>query len=223
MLKTPEGKKMFQSQTAQRVRMQYADFAKRMKLSPQDSTVVMGLLADRQTAIATARITSGAGSPEAAAQISAIQSEFGEKLKSTLGQEGYDQFNEYEGSVQERTAVNQFAEQFNAAGVPLEESQKENLVQLMKTERENSAPNPFDPTKNDPNTVLNLLKDETTFGAWEKQQQDYQARVLQNAAKTLSPDQVNTLKQVLDQRTERDKAGLQMFKTTGTPPPRPPQ
>ena len=223
MLKTPEGKKMFQNQSAARARMQYADFAKRMKLSPQDSTLLMDLLAERQTAIATARVTSGAGSAEAAAQISAIQSAFGDKLKATLGQEGYDQFSEYEGSVPERTAVNQFADQFNSAGTPLAESQKENLVQLMKTERDASPANPFDPTQNDPNTVLNLLRDDATFSTWEKQQQDYQTRVLQNAAKTLSPDQVNTLKQVLDQKAERDKAGLQMFKATGTPPPRPPQ
>ena len=222
MLKTPEGKKMFQNQSAQRVRTQYTDFAKKMKLSPQDTTVLMGLLADRQTAIATARATSGAGSAEAQAAVAAIQSEFGDKLKATLGQEATDQFNEYDQSVPERTAVNQFADQFNSAGTPLEETQKESLVQLMKAERDNSPPNPFDPTKNDPNTVLNMLKDDTTFAAWEKQQQDYSNRVLQNAAKTLSPDQVNTLKQVLDQKTERDKTGLQMFKTTGTPPPRPP-
>jgi hypothetical protein len=222
MLKTPEGKKMFQNQSAQRVRTQYADLAKRMKLSPQDTTVLMGLLADRQTAIATARITSGAGSADTAAKLSAIESEFGDKLRATLGQDGYDQFNEYDQSVPERTAVNQFADQFNSAGTPLAESQKENLVQLMKTERDNSPPNPFDPTKNDPNTVLNLLRDDATFSAWEKQQQDYQTRVLQNATKTLSPDQVNTLKQVLDQKTERDKTALQMFKSTGTPPPRPP-
>ena len=53
MLSTPEGKKMFQAQSANVVRNQYSELAKRMKLSPQDTTVLMGLLADRQTALAT--------------------------------------------------------------------------------------------------------------------------------------------------------------------------
>ncbi len=221
MMNSPEGQKMFRTQSAARVRTQYAAFAKKMNLSPQDTTVLMGLLADRQTAIVTARATGGSAE-ETAARLKAVESEFGDKLLATLGQAGYDQFSEYEGSVPERTAVNQFADEFNSAGTPLAEAQKEGLIDLMQTERENSPANPFDPSKNDPGTVLSLLKDDATFAAWEKQQQDYQSRVLQNAAKTLSPDQVNTLKRVLEQRTERDKAALQTFKSTGTPPPGPP-
>ena len=39
----------------------------------------------------------------------------------------------------------------------------------------------------------------------------------------LTPDQVDTLKKTLDEKTERQKAGLQVFKTTGVPPPPPQQ
>ena len=222
MIRTPEGQKMLQNQSASRVRFQYSELAKRMKLSPQDSTVLMGLLADRQTALATARIGSGGDSAQSAAQKSAIESEFNDKLKATLGAEGFGQLSEYEKTVDERGMVSQIEDQFTSAGTPLDTTQKENLVQLMASEREKSPANPFDPSKNDPTTVLNALKDDTTFSTWEKQQQDYQTRVLQAAAKTLTPDQVNTLKQTLEQKTEREKAGLQMFKTTGVPPPPPP-
>jgi len=219
MLKTPEGKKMFQNQSASMVRAQYSELAKRLKLSPQDTTVFMGLLADRQTALASARISSGGNS---AAEVSAIESDFNGKLKSVLGEAGFNQYNDYEQSVPERMAVTQFADQFNSAGTPLDTNQKENLIQLMQSEREKSPANPFDPAKNDPNTVLNLLKNDTTLSTWEQQQQDYQNRVLQAATSTLTPDQVNTLKQVLEQKTQQDKTALQMFKATGTPPPNPP-
>ncbi len=222
MLSTPEGKKMFQARASNVVRNQYSEFARRMKLSPQDSTVLMGLLADRQTAIATARATLGAGSTEGTAKVNAIRAEFNDKLSATLGEANLDEFNQYEQSVPERMAVGQFAEQFDTAGTPLEGAQKEGLIQLMQSEKANSPENPLDPNKKDPAAILSLLRDDKTFATWETQQQDYQNRVLQAAAKTLTPDQVSTLKTVLDQKMQQDKTALQMFKTTGNPPPNPP-
>ncbi len=223
MIKTPEGKKMIQTQASNKVRSQYSELAKRLKLSPQDSTVLLGLLADRQTARTTARINSGGNSAQLTAETGSIESEFADKLKTTLGEEGFGQFNEYEKSVEERGAVAQIEEQFNSAGTPLDTTQKEGLIQLMASEREKTPANPFDPAKNDPTAVLNAVRDDATYSAWEKQQQDFQNRVLQAAAKTLTPDQVNTLKQTLEQKAERQKAGLQTYKTTGVPPPPPPR
>ncbi len=222
-LQTPEGKRMLQNQSASKVQRQYAELAQRMKLSPQDTTVLMGLLADRQTALTTARANASGNAAKAAADVSSIQSEFNDKLKSTLGESGFGEFSDYDKSVDERGAVNQFEDQFKSAGTPLDPAQKENLVQLLASEREKSPANPFDPSKNDPNAVLTALRDESTFGAWEKQQEDYKNRVLQAATKTLTPDQVDTLKKTLDQKSERQKAGLQVFKTTGVPPPPPQQ
>ena len=223
MIKTPEGKKMIQTQASNKVRAQYSELAKRLKLSPQDSTVLMGLLADRQTARTTARINSGGNFDQLTAETGSIDSEFNDKLKTTLGDEGFGQFSEYEKSVDERGAVGQIEDQFNTAGTPLDSTQKESLIQLMASEREKSPANPFDPAKNDPTAVLNALKNDTTYSAWETQQQDLKNRILQAAAKTLTPDQVNTLKQTLEQRTERQKAGLQTYKATGVPPPPPPR
>ncbi|MEO6787134.1 MAG: hypothetical protein ABI318_13470, partial [Chthoniobacteraceae bacterium] len=223
MLQTPEGKKMFRNQSANIVRSRYADFAKRMKLSPQDTTVMMNLLADRHAALLSARVTSGGDSEKIAAQTSTIEGEFSGKLLATIGQSGLDQLNEYDQSVEERSMVGQLEEQFNSAGLTLDPTQKEGLISLMQTERQNSPANPLDPAKADPTTVLNLLKDDNTMVTWEKQQQDYQNRVIQQAASTLTPDQVNTLKQSMQQNLDRDKAALQMFKTTGVPPPPPPK
>lgn len=222
MLKSPEGRQMISNRTAARVKSQYADLAKRLKLPPQDTEVVMGLLADRQAAIINARFSSTGNAADLASQTAAIQSEFDEKLKATLGEEGFEQYNEYEQTVEARTAVNQLETQFSSAGLPLEPAQKENLIQLLSAETKNSPANPFDPTKNDPTSVLNALKDDAAIETWVQQQQDFQNRVVQSASKTLTPDQVTTLQQSLQQKTERDKMGLQMFKTTGTPPP-PPQ
>jgi hypothetical protein len=222
MLKSPEGRQMISNRTAARVKTQYTDLAKRLKLPPQDTDVLLGLLADRQTAIISARFNSNGNAADLASQTASIQSEFDEKLKATLGDEGYEQYNQYEQTVEARTAVSQLEGQFSSAGLPLEPVQKENLIQLLSEETKKSPANPFDPTKNDPTTVLNALKDDAAIENWAQQQQEFQNRVIQSASKTLTPDQVTTLQQSLQQKTERDKMGLQMFKTTGTPPP-PPQ
>ncbi len=223
MLKTPEGKKMFRNQSGAIVRSRYADFAKRLKLSPQDSAVVMNLLADRHAALLGARIAGGGDVAQISAATSAIESEFSDKLRSALGEDGMNQLNEYDQTVEERSMVGQLEEEFSSAGVQLDTAQKESLIKVMQTERQNSPANPLDPAKADPNTVLNLLKDDNTMVNWEKQQKDYQNRVIQSASSTLTPDQVNALKQSMDQHLERDKAALQMFKTTGVPPPPPPK
>jgi hypothetical protein len=223
MFQTPEGRKMMSNRAAARVKTQYTDLARRLKLPPQDSDVLMGLLADRQTAIMSARINSSGNAADVASQTAGIQSEFDEKLRATLGDEGFDQYNQYEQTVEARTAVSQLEGQFSSAGIPLEAAQKENLIQVLSQESKKSPANPFDPTKNDPTTVFNSLKDDAAIETWSQQQQDLQNRVIQSASKTLTPDQVTTLQQSLQQKTEREKMGLQIFKTTGTPPPPPPQ
>ena len=222
MLQTPEGKKMFRNQSASMIRSQYSDFIKKKKLSPQDSAVLLNLLTDRHAALVGARMAGGGDAAQSATQTGAIEGEFSDKLRATLGDESLGELNDYEKSVPERTAMGQLEDQFSSAGTPLDTTQKEGLIQLMQAEREKSPANPLDPMKSDPNTVLNLLKDDATITTWEKQQQDLNNRILESAAKTLTPDQVNTLKDSLSQKIEREKAGLQMFKTTGTPPPPPP-
>jgi hypothetical protein len=222
MLKTPEGRKMISSRSAARVKTQYTDLANRLKLAPQDTDVLLGLLADRQTALMSARFNSAGNAADLASQTASIQSEFDEKLRATLGDEGFDQYNQYEQTVEARTAVSQLEGQFSSAGLPLEPTQKENLIQVLSEETKKSPANPFDPNKNDPTTVLNALKDDAALENWSRQQRELQNRVVQSASKTLTPDQVTTLQQSLQQKTERDTMALQMFKTTGSPPP-PPQ
>lgn len=221
MAKTEEGRKFIRAQVATRVNRNYAELSRRLKLSPQDSGVLMGLLADRQAALNIARASSSGNSAELASQTAAIQAEFDEKLRATLGDQGFDQYSEYEETVQDRAAVGQLEEQFSAAGVQLEPAQKESLIQLMNQERKNSPENPFDPSKSDPSSVLNLVKDDAVFNNWVQSQQDYQNRVLKAASGTLSPDQLATLQQSLQQRSEQERNMLQMARTTGTLPPPP--
>lgn len=237
MLQSEEGKKMMRAQTTMVVKMQYTELAKRLKLSPQESDQLMGLLADRQNALTADAMGAFTGTqPDEASlkQLSekaeASRKEYDEKLKTTLGDERFKQLQAYEKSVGERMMMTQFEPQLAAAGAPLEAAQKEQLIEIMSAERLKSPPSVFDAntSQKDP-AAFNALKDDAAVDRWMQQEQDFQRRVLQSATKALNPDQINALQQAFQQTSEMQKFGLkmsrEMFSAKGTPgdaPPPPP-
>lgn len=240
MFQTEDGKKMLRSQTAMVVKMQYTDLAKKLNLSPQEAEPIMGLLADRQVALAGDSFATFSGETmdeaklkEISEKSKATHKEYDAKLKAALGDERFEQLNTYDRTIGERMMMAQIEPQFAAAGAPLEPAQKDELLQIMSDERLKSPPTAFDPNNKDPGAVFNALKDDAAVDKWMQQQQDFQNRVLQAATKTLSPDQINTLQQGFQQQAEMQKFGLkmsrEMFKSGGKadgaaipapPPPR---
>jgi len=217
MFQTEDGKKMLRSQTAMVVKMQYGDLARKLNLSQQDADQIMGLLADRQTALAGNSFAAmSGGTPDDAKlkeitdKATATRSEYDAKLKAVLGDDGFAQLQTYDKSIGERMMLSQIEPQFSAAGSPLDPGQKDQLLQIMSAERQNSPPSPFAAGNNDPAAAMSALKDEAAVDKWMQQEQDYQRRVLQAATATLNPDQINTLQQGFQQMTEMQKFGLKM-------------
>ena len=217
MFQTEEGKKMLRSQTGMVVKMQYSDLARKLKLSPQESELVMNLIADRQVAQAGdgfAVMSGGAPDEAKMKEISektdASRKEYDAKLKAALGDERFDQLQSYERTIGDRMMLGQIEPQFNAAGTPLAAEQKDQLLQIMNDERAKLPPTPFDANNKNPGAAFNALKDDATVDRWLQQEQDYQQRVLQAATKALNPDQINTLQQGFQQMTEMQKFGLKM-------------
>ncbi len=238
MFQTEEGKKMLRAQTTMVVKLQYTDLAKRLKLSPLESDQLIGLLADRQNALTGDAFGAFAGSEPDPAKLKelgekaeASRKEYDEKLKKTLGEQRFTEFQEYEKSVGERMMMTQFEQQFTSAGAPLDPTQKEQLIGIMSDERRKTPASVFDAgaSQKDPIAALNAFKDEAAVDRWLQQEQDYQRRVLQSATKALNPDQINALQQAFQQTTEMQKFGLkmsrEMFKGGSSPsdaPPPPP-
>jgi hypothetical protein len=236
MLQSEEGKKMMRAQNTMVVKMQYMDLAKRLKLSPQESDQLMGLLGDRQNALSEEAFGAftGAAPDEArlaqlGAKAEASRKEFDEKIKATLGDDRFTQFQDYEKTIGERMLMTQFDPQFASAGAPLDPAQKEQLIEIMSAERLKSPASIFDPTasQKNPAAAFNAMRDDAAVDRWMQQEQDFQRRVLQTATKALNPDQINALQQAFQQTTEMQKFGLkmsrEMFKgTAGDAPPLPP-
>ena len=219
IFQSEEGKKMMRAQTTMVVKMQYADLAKRLKLSPQETDQLMGLLADRQNALTGDAMGVFSDAPpdesklkQLSEKAEASRKEYDAKLKATLGDEPFKQFQAYEKTIGERMMMTQFEPQFASAGAPLEPAQKDQLIEIMTAERLKSPPSVFDAgaSQKDPGAAFNALKDEAAVDRWLQQEQDYQRRVLQSATKALNPDQINALQQAFQQTTEMQKFGLKM-------------
>jgi hypothetical protein len=217
MFQTEEGKEMLRSQTAMVMKLQYADLAKQLKLSPQEAEQVMALLADRQSALAgeTFGAFSENGFDETkmkalSEKAEAKTKEYNEKLKAVLGEERFAQLESYDRTIGDRMVLSQFEGQFSAAGSPLDASQKDQLLKIMSAERAKSPASPFAQGNANPGAALSALKDDAAVDRWVQQEQQYQERVLSSATSALSPDQVNTLRQAFQQQVEMQKFGLKM-------------
>ncbi len=103
---------MLPRKTTMVVKMQYSDLAKRLKLSPQDTDVLLSLLADRQTRPHQREDDSVAElcgvSPLETGQHSEASSTRNSRRRWAT--RATTQYNQYEQTVEARTAVSQFAE-----------------------------------------------------------------------------------------------------------------
>lgn len=217
MFQTEEGKKMMKAQMSMVTKMQYRDLAAALKLSPRESEQVMALLEDRQTAIAGdpwALMADGEldlkKMEELDARTKATKAEYEQKLKGLLGDKRFQELEEYDKGAGPRMMLGQLEQSLGTSGFQLEATQRNQLLQIMMDERKHSPPSPFDETGVDAARNWKAMMDETSIDRWMTQESDYQRRVLQNAPKVLSPDQVNELQKAFTQNMEMQKFGMKM-------------
>jgi hypothetical protein len=220
MFSTEEGKKMMRAQMSMAMKMQYGALAKDLKLDPKVADQVLGLLADRQSALSEAAFGAmkngtldEAATKEMAEKSTALKQEYDEKLKAVLGDEGMTQLKDYERTLGDRMMLAMHEQQFAAAGSALEQSQRDGLLQIMKQERMNTPPSAFDMTnQGDPAKQMAAMRDDAAVENWLKQEESYQQRVLQNATQVLNPDQVNALRESFKQQLDMQRFGIKMSK-----------
>jgi serine/threonine protein phosphatase PrpC len=123
------------------------------------------------------------------------------------------QLSDYERTLGDRMMLNMHEQQFASAGAPLEQTQRDSLLQLMKDERLKTPASVFDTTNGgDPSKALSVMRDDAAVDKWIAQEEDYQRRVLQSATQSLNPDQVNALRESFKQQLEMQRFGVKMSK-----------
>jgi hypothetical protein len=237
MFGSEEGRKMMKSQMGMVTKMQYADLARMLKLSPQEAEQVMTLLSERTQAMAEESFKMmGSGGFDANAQkeitakSEAIKNDYDQKLKAMIGEGKFGELQTYEKSLGDRMMLAQFDQQFASSGVPLQSAQRDQLLSIMADERAKSPQRDFDTTGLQPGKGMDLFNNQAAMDRFFQQELDYQQRVLRRAPNALGPDQVNALQQAFQQYSEMQKFGMsmakQMFKpqsgAAATPPAPPP-
>jgi len=201
MFNDPEIKKLVQSQQSAGTRMLYSDLGKELNFSPELTTQVLNLLAERQNASST---PNDPPSPKIA--------EINAQLQSLLGPEKAAKLTEYERTTGDRMAIRQFQRSFSTAGLPLDDPQSAALLKIMKEKRLKVTPSPLEPGNQSLASSMAALQNGDNFEQSLQTERGLQARVLARAHTILTPDQMTTFESSQKQHLQRQEMSIKMGK-----------
>jgi hypothetical protein len=190
MMNDPDMLKAIAQQQAAMLKTQYAPLMKQLNLTPDQRDAFFKLLSDNMTnaMVQGMAMMSGTNNPDAASAAAVMQKNMQEQIRALLGDSGYTQYQDFQTSLADRMMLDQMKSDF--ADNPLTDDQQQRLLQLMMTERKNSA------LAVDPNTGQPALATSKSPAALQQAmdaQDQISQRVYQQAASFLSPAQLESL------------------------------
>jgi len=214
MFTDPEMRKTMRTQQMMGIRMMYGDLAKELGLSPQESEQLIEILTDRQMDMAAAGMQAlDPKDPNQASEkdrLAESSKQYEEQIKAILGDEKFAKLKSYEGSMGDRFMLQQFEGQFGAAGAPLEANQKQQLLSLMREERDNTPSQLNLANGGNPAKQMEALKNPETVNQFLASQEQFQKRVLERSRQFLNADQIGVLEKANQQQLEMLKMQMKM-------------
>ncbi len=140
MADLPEFQKLLALEQRGKVDAKYAALFRKLKLSPDEQAKLATLLSDKQSAFADAMIAArgqgltGKDARNLAQTVAnSTQKEIDGSIKDLLGQQRFNQYQNYERTQPQRDAVNQLAQSLSYTATPLTPRQQDQLVQVLAT------------------------------------------------------------------------------------------
>lgn len=138
ILGSPEVQQLMAVQQKAALDGRYASLFKKLNLSPADLEKFKSLLVEKQSAVmdvmAAAR-AEGLNGRENRDQIRQLvqdtQTELDNTIRSTLGDAGFAQYQNYESTLPQRNVVGQLEQRLSYSATPLTDTQSEQLVQIL--------------------------------------------------------------------------------------------
>ncbi len=138
ILGSPEVQQLMAVQQKAALDGRYASLFKKLNLSPADLEKFKSLLVEKQSAVmdvmAAAR-AEGLNGRENRDQIRQLvqdaQTEVDNTIRSTLGEAGFTQYQNYESTLPQRNVVGQLEQRLSYSSTPLTDMQSEQLVQIL--------------------------------------------------------------------------------------------
>jgi len=144
----PEFQKLVALQMKGRLDQTYGPLYKALNLSPQQLQQFQGLLAEKQQAMmdvlqaARAQGLNPRTDPQGFNQlVSQAQAQVDASIQQTLGDGGYQQYQQYQQTLPERNTVNQLAQQLSYTQTPLTDDQASQMVSLLAQAQPQKAGN----------------------------------------------------------------------------------
>jgi hypothetical protein len=189
-------------QARAQIQRDYATAASELSLSVPEVEALKELLIKQR---ASAPGTPCGGGPMSREAIAAAEQAQQAELAALLGSR-YQQWQQFQNTVEARQRVNALRERLSASGSPLSDAQGQALLATLTAEVERSkleagAPKP---APADPGAQLD--QQERTLDALERSY----GRILASAAGYLSPDQLKAMKTPMDQRIKVERNFVQM-------------
>ncbi len=196
MMDDPEIKKMIREQQRGMMDTLYEPLIRQMGLSPEEAQQFKDLMADsagRAAEKASSLMGGGASTnrAEVIAQLTADQQETENQLRTLLGEERFQQFQDYQLTAGERTQLNAFRQQNAGMENPITETQSDQLLQLIQDVKKQvaSGGQAGVPPGNNAAGLEAMLSEEQTQRMLQTQESITQ-QVLERAGTVLQPDQL---------------------------------
>lgn len=224
MMKDPQMKKFIREQQRTMMNQLYDPLIKRLGLSAEEAGQFKELLADNmmnsaEKATSLLGTAQGTNHTEMVQAMAADQKAFDEQVKAFLGEDRYAQYKEYQTTAGERTQLNLFKQQNAGSEHPLTDQQTEQLLALMKEEKQNAASQGGQVPSgmgNDSQSLQAVLSEEQGEKLIQTQTTINQ-RVLDRARGVLWPDQFTSFAQFQTNQLQMMRMGLSMARKLMTP------
>jgi len=222
MMQDPDTKKFIRDQQRLMMDQMYAPLLKRLNLSADEAVQFKEMLsenvmnaAEKATAMFGASATNRT---ELAGAMAADEKAFDEKIKTYLGEDRFAKYKEYQETVADRTALNQFKQQ-SSGDYALTDVQTEQLLTLIKEERQSVAAatgqNPVPSADNQHNLEAMLSPDKAE--QLLQSQETVNQRVFERARMILSPDQLQSFGAFQTNQMQTMRMGMNMARKLFTP------
>ncbi|HEU5078392.1 MAG TPA: hypothetical protein VFT72_04230 [Opitutaceae bacterium] len=197
LMDDPAFSKLWMAEQRGQLDNRYAALFRNLKLSPAELEKFKNLLVEKQNSfrdvMAAARaqgIDPRDNRDQFRALVAQTNSEIDNNIESTLGSAAYQQYKQYEQTLPVRNVVDQLDQRLSYSNTPLNDAQADQLVQVLAQAMPNKNGSDSSPFRN--NGRVNLTD-----------------QAIAQASSVLTPDQVNTLKQIQsEQQAQRQMQQL---------------
>jgi hypothetical protein len=211
----PEMRQMVRMEALTKAKKGFKDLLKQWNLPPADAEQFLQFVADRDSAdssdalamLATGKLDEKSIAEQEQRQAKAKE-ESNARLKSLLGDERYAQFEAANARREQLQAVSSYRDHLEAAGAPLTNEQRDALAKIVITEK----PDENDWHQEDVEFFTQGMTD-SQLAKIRQRQEAAQARIAQQSADFLSPDQVNALQAAFRAELEEQDLALKLART----------